>query len=407
MDGERKIGEKDVVGLKYFDMLRPLLARLHDDGTARDRAGNRRLFYDDYCALVLLQFFNPCINSLRAIRQASELKNVQRKLGCSRASLGSLSESARVFDPERLPEIVAELGERLRPIGADARLAPHVQHTLTLVDGSLLAALPDMATAALLKEERGSGLVKYRLHTQFEVLRGVPNRIDVTPDGGGPHDERAVLARTLEADRTYVMDRGYAKYELWNAIVAAGSGYVCRARDNIAFDLVEERELTDADREANVTADREVRLGTRGKPAPDHRTRLVEVATTPHRNRSKYKGGSTGPGSDGTLRIVTNLLDVPAAVIALIYRYRWTIETFFRFFKHLLGCRHLLSHDPRGIAIQVYCAIIACMLISLWTGRKPTKRTMEMLCHYFTGLADESELEAHLATLKAHDQPRG
>ena len=67
--------------------------------------------------------------------------------------------------------------------------------------------------------------------------------------------------------------------------------------------------------------------------------------------------------------------------------YRWTIEVFFRFFKHVLGCRHLLSHDPVGIQIQTYCAIIACMLINLWTGRKPTLRTYEMICHYFTGLA--------------------
>ena len=67
-----------------------------------------------------------------------------------------------------------------------------------------------------------------------------------------------------------------------------------------------------------------------------------------------------------------NLLDVPAEIISLIYRYRWAIEIFFRFFKHILGCRHLLSHSQNGIEIQTYCAIIACMLISLWTGRKPT-----------------------------------
>jgi len=86
-----------------------------------------------------------------------------------------------------------------------------------------------------------------------------------------------------------------------------------------------------------------------------------------------------------------------------IYRYRWTIEVFFRFFKHVLGCRHLLSHDPVGIEIQTYCAIIACMLISLWTGRKPTLRTYEMICHYFTGLAEEDELLAHLAKLQKQD----
>jgi hypothetical protein len=86
-----------------------------------------------------------------------------------------------------------------------------------------------------------------------------------------------------------------------------------------------------------------------------------------------------------------------------LYQYRFTIELFFRFFKHVLGCRHLLSDDRRGIEIQTYLAIIACMLISLTTGRKPTLRTYEMICYYFTGLADEDELLAHLAKLKNQD----
>ena len=98
--------------------------------------------------------------------------------------------------------------------------------------------------------------------------------------------------------------------------------------------------------------------------------------------------------------IATNLLDLPAWIIGLLYRCRWTIEIFFRFFKHVLGCRSLLSHDPEGIEIQTYCAIIACMLISLWTGRKPTLRTYEMICYYFSGMAEEDELLAHLAKLQ-------
>jgi len=53
--------------------------------------------------------------------------------------------------------------------------------------------------------------------------------------------------------------------------------------------------------------------------------------------------------------------------------------------------------SPTGIRIQVYCAIIACLLLSLWTGRKPTKATLEMFYYYFSGLAEEDELEAHLA----------
>jgi hypothetical protein len=406
MAGKRRteVTEQDVSGLKYFDKLAPLLARLHDDGCQRDTAGNRTLHYDQYCMLVLLYLFNPIVTSLRGLQQASELDKVSKRLGSPRISLGSFSEAASVFDPDRLKEIIAELGAQLQPLGRDPRLRD-VPGALTAVDGSLLSVLPKMMEASCLKAITGSGLIKWRLHTHFEVDRYVPTRIDVTPDGGGEHDERSVLERTIESDHTYVIDRGYAKFTLFNRIVAAGSSYVCRLRDNSAYEVVEELPLTDADRAAGVLSDQIVRF-TNGKAGsrPDHPVRLICVAISPHTSRGKYRGGSTGPGSDGILRIATNLLSVPAEIIALIYLYRWTIEIFFRFFKQILGCRHLLSHSQAGIEIQTYCAIIACMLISLWTGRKPTIRTYEMVCYYFCGLASEDELLAHLAKLKLRDR---
>jgi hypothetical protein len=400
-----KIREKDITGLKYFDRLAPLLERLRDVGCERDRAGNRELHYDQYCLLVLLYLFNPIVTSLRGIQQASELAKVQKKLGCLRASLGSLSEAANVFDARQLKEIIAELGAELQPLARDPRLTD-IPQALTLVDGTLLTVLPQMMQASWLKLRTGSGLVKWRLHTHFEVDRYIPTRIDVTPDGGGAHDERAVLERTIESDKLYVIDRGYAKFALFNRVVAAQSSYVCRLRDNSAYEVVEERTLTAADVAAGVLSDQIVRF-TNGKSQarPDHPIRLICVRTTPHTSRGKSISGSTGPESDGVLRIATNLLDVPAEIVALIYRFRWTIEIFFRFFKHVLGCRHLLSHRPKGIEIQTYCAIIGCLLISLWTGRKPTLRTYEMICFYFAGMASEVELLAHLAKLKRHDAP--
>jgi len=130
---------------------------------------------------------------------------------------------------------------------------------------------------------------------------------------------------------------------------------------------------------------------------------VIHIRINPQTSRGKYRGGSSGVDSDGIPRIATNLLDVPTDIIALIYSKRWAIEIFFRFFKHILGCRHLLSHDQNGIEIQTYCAIIACMLINLWTGKKPTLRTYEMICFYFRGMASEDELLAHIKKLKSDD----
>jgi hypothetical protein len=402
-----EIREQDVRGLKYFDQLAPLLERLHGVGCQSDRAGNRSLHFDHYCMLVLLFLFNPIVASLRGLQQASELKKVQKRLGCPRTSLGSLSESVSSFDPERLQEVIAELGGQLEPLGRDPRLKD-IRHTAILVDATLLAALPRMAEASLLKLQSGSGLVKWRLHTHFEVDRHVPARIDTTREGGGECDERAVLERTIESDRLYVMDRGYAKFTLFNRVVASQSSYVCRIRDNSAYDVVEQRPLTDAGRAERVIQDAVVILGQGSKKEarPDHTIRLITIACKPHRKQGRSqryaRKGSTGPACDGVLRLATNLLDVPAEIIALLYHYRWTIEIFFRFFKQVLGCRHLLSRSQNGIEIQTYCAIIACMLISLWTGKKPTLRTYEMICWYLIGMAELEELLAHIARLKKH-----
>src|ERR1700676_4187533 len=143
-------------GLKYVDQLDPLLKGLHEVGCARDAAHNRKLHYDQYCMLVLLFLFNPAVKSLPSLQQTSELKNVQRRLGCPRLSLGSFSESADIFDPERLKEIIGELGQRLEPHSRDPRLKD-LRDTVTLVDSTLLTALPRMAEASFWKAKTGSG----------------------------------------------------------------------------------------------------------------------------------------------------------------------------------------------------------------------------------------------------------
>lgn len=407
MAGKRrkKVRASELTGMKYFDKLVPLLEPLHEVACERDEADNRHLHFDQYCLLVLLYLFNPTVSSLRAIQQVSELQKIQKLLGVERTSLGSLSEASRLFDASLLKPLIEELGGQLEPLSKDPRLKD-VARTLTLVDGTLLSVLPLMAEASFLKHTEGSGLVKWRLHTHFEVERYVPLRIDVTRDGGGDCDERAVMEKNVESDRLYIQDRGYAKFALFNQINTARSSYVCRIRDNSNYEILEEKPLSDAARQERVELDAVVRVGQTGKAEarPDHKIRLIKIKIKPHTKKGKYRGGSTGPGSDGYLRLATNLLDVPAEIIALLYAYRWTIEIFFRFFKQILGCRHLISHSQNGIEIQTYCAILACMLICLWTGRKPTKRTYEMICYYFMGLASEEELLAHLEKLRRADQ---
>ena len=391
------IAKEQVRGMKYLDRVLPLLQRLHDDATARDRAGNRTLFYDQYAALVLLAMFSPALDSLRAIQQASATRKVKQLLGCSRASLGSLSEAARVFDPTLLEQVIAELGQELAPLAKDPRLTD-VRNTLVLVDGTLLRALARLVESMWKHSRTGNPMHGWRLHTLFELDRHVPTRVELSDyRNSGDSDERAVLGRTLQPQRCYVMDRGYFSYGLFNSIVDAGSDYVCRVKKYIGYEVTQERELTAEARAAGVRRDRIVRAGSTRDQRAHHPLRLIEVhvQVQPRAARGEGRPRHQPPRTE-VLLIATNLLDVPAEIVALVYRYRWTVELFFRFFKQVLGCRHLISDDPDGIRIQCYCAVIACMLLQLWTGKKPDKAMHRMVGFYLCGWADADELLAFI-----------
>ena len=354
------------------------MERLQAVGTESDRAGNRQLFYDQYVALLLLYFFNPVLTSLRGLQQATDLDKVQKLLGVRHSSLGSLSEATDAFRAEHLRQIVRELADRAVPLehGRDAEAL----RGLTAVDGTIVQALPRMAWALWM--DPGHRAAKIHLH--FEVIKGVPVDATLTPAASSEPDQ---LRAMLQADRLYVIDRGYADYQLFRDILDAGSSFVARVKDNTAFTVSQERPIPEAARAAGVVRDAVLaRLGTdRHKDVVGRPVRLVIVRRT---------------RSDGTpeeLWLVTDRSGLAAELVALAYRYRWTVELFFRWFKWVLGCRHLLLQDANGVAIQVYVGLIASLLITLWTGRKPSKRTWEMLQFYFQGWASLEELEGHLA----------
>jgi len=397
MPEQEPLKEKDIVCLGHLKRVFELLDKLHDVGCDRDSAGNRRLFFDDYCKLVLLYVWNPLIGSIRSLQEATGLANVAEALGVKRFSLGSFSEAPRVFDPQRLKPVIEELAGQLRPLCKDPRLAD-VKHAITLVDSTVLTALGRLARAAVGNEARyntsrdGKAVYGWRLHTQLDLATFSPRRIDRTgAKNAGEHREHNVLRRNLEAGRCYVNDGGYADQSLFDDVVDADSSYVTRIRQDSVFTVIEERLLSDEALAAGVVRDARVTLGSQG--GGRHPVRVVAVQVEPHPRRTRRDPRK----QSDLILLATCLIDLPPELIALIYLYRYTIELFFRIFKQLLGLRHLLSQREEGIDIQVYCTAIVCLLVCLMTGTRPTRSNRDMIGWYLIGLASREELLSHLS----------
>ena len=340
----------------------------------------RKLDYQSYLSLFLFGLFNPVVESMRALCAISELERVQEEVCGRKVSLGSFSEAQAVLDPELLREVFHQLVKKTK---AGAKPDPRLAHLeLIAQDGSLWRAVPRMAWAqyGVGPDGEAKGV---RLHLRFNLVEGKPTDGLITK---GSSCERKALRKMCQAGQINVSDRYYGEdYQLFGDIDEAKGFFVFRIKESAVIEPEQEMELNQEDKAAGVVRHVWVRLGASPRTR-SIRLRLVEIRT-----------------GDKHLLLVTNLAveEAPAHLVGTIYRKRWDIELFFRWIKCILKCRHLFAESPAGVAIQIYLALIAALLLQNCTGRRPSKRVMELLQFYVMGWATAQEavrlIEKHLA----------
>jgi hypothetical protein len=333
----------------------------------------RRLAYADYLSLFLFGLLNPVVRTMRGLCSASHLQRVQEQI-CSRpVSLGSFSEAQHLLAPELLERVFADLAAEVHgPAPSDPRL--RTQRWLAH-DGTLWRALPRMGWA-LYGAGRGGQSRGVKLHLSFQILDDKPVRGTVRR---GKDCERAVWKQRWEPGDAYIGDRYFGEdYGLLDQLTQARCLYVLRLREQAVMAVEEELPVSPADRAAGVVRQAWVVLGSRTRSG---RVRVVWVEAEGH-----------------SLILVTHQTpeQLPAELVSLLYRKRWQVELFFRWIKCILGCRHWLAESPEGVALQIYLALIAALLLQLYTGKRPSKRMMELIQFYLLGVASLEELTTGL-----------
>ena len=364
---KKTIALKDLQGFKIIKKFQKFLkqAQVQCPIQPTELDPKRKLSKQDYFSLFLFTFLNPVITSMRGLCAASELNKIQDKVSSTSVSLGSFSEAQNGFDPQLLLSIIQILAKQFEVSFGDKRLHQLAQE-LVAVDGTLIRALPRMSWALWQDESHRSA----KLHLHYAFLRQSVIHASLTD---AKTCERAELAKHLEKSYLYTADRYYGgDYGFFLVFDQMESYFVIRIRNDAIIHELETFPLTEADEKAGVFYDKKVLLGKVPTEIP---YRLIKVKAY-----------------DTTLLILTNRWDIPAELISTIYRYRWEIETLFKWIKCNLQCRHLLAESLKGVTIQIYLAIIASMLLFLAIGRKPTKRELELIHFYSIGWASLKEL---------------
>lgn len=334
----------------------------------------RKLHAVDYLSLFLFGLFNPVVRTMQGLCAASDLGRVREEVCGRHVSLGSFSEAQHLLDPALLENIFTGLSQEV-----GGRSAPNGSSPWVITDSTLWEALPRMGWALWRHQQKTQRAV--RLHLCLHVLSDTPRRGTITAGNVG---ERQAWQEKWEPGINYIGDRNFGQdYRLLGQLEEKGCGYILRLRESATMTVEEEWPLLAEDKKAGVIRQAWVRLGCR-KAYHSQRVRLVWVQTPKE-----------------VLLLVTNQQEMSAELVAQLYRQRWQVELFFRWIKCVLGCRHWLAESPEGVAIEIYLALIAALLLQLYSGARPNRRMMETLQFYAMGLASLEEVEERMKKEKA------
>ena len=350
--------------------------------------GNRQLFLDDVFVVQLLAFFNPTIRSLRVIEDFSQCRQVQRHLSVTRICKSTLSDFHKLAAPERLQPIIealrAQIGTRTHPNDIPKDWLELLNKVIA-VDGTFLPALAKVAWAVKNRNQQGTQSYRARLDFHVDVHSWIPDLI-VVPEPG--ETESRTATRTVTPGLIHVYDRGFFSFELIAAHYVPASiernvlaDFVIRLKEEGSnaptLETMEERSLSDAAREAFVVSDRWVRLPGFTKNQKREIVVREVVIQLPDSSR---------------IRLLTSLLDLPAEIIGLLYRWRWQVELFFKWLKCYANFTHLISTTEDGVLLQFYVAIIGVLLMYLHTSTRPSKYMLMLLGLVAQGSASLDEI---------------
>jgi len=209
---------------------------------------------------------------------------------------------------------------------------------LISIDGTLIDAVLSMYWADYRK-----GSKKAKAHFGFDINHGIPSKIFLTEGKGA---ERPFVNMILSKNQTGVMDRGYQSHKDFDLLQEEGKHFVCRIKASTKRTILEEYAI---DAESNIFYDALVHLGTPGQNQTKKPVRVVG-----------YKIGKT------KYYIATDRHDLTAEQIASIYKLRWTIEAFFKWWKKHLKVYHLIVRSKYGLMVQILGGLITYLLLAIY-----------------------------------------
>lgn len=331
--------------------------------------GNTVLRRDQLVKGLLLSFFEPMNRSLRRIEDCGDFDG---QLDLPRMCRTTTSDALAVFDPLLLRPLVEDLQARVPQLGQVDETLAGITRQIIAADGTYMTTICDVIWALHHTHRNGRVQGQVRANVQLNVSNWVPQILSVSGDDG-VSEPGAFTPDVLEGV-IYVVDRAFVEFGFLHRVLQAGSDFVVRIKANQPkMSVVESLALSAADVQAGVIAEEVVRL--EGREAPAGLFRCISIQSIDR------------TGKAVVMRLLSNLpaSTVAAHVVGAIYRLRWQIELFFKWFKTWANMDHLLSTSRRGITTQLYIIAIAVLMMHVQSGYRVSVYTLAVMSRVARG----------------------
>lgn len=250
-------------------------------------------------------------------------------------SRSSFSEAINSRGLEQLQYVFQELCKKAKGVLP----AQHLDlGDLVSIDGSLIDAVLSMYWA-----DYRQGSKKAKGHFGFDVNHKIPMKVHLTHGNGA---ERPFVSSILSEGQTGIMDRGYQSHKDFDLLQDENKHFVCRIKIKTTRTVIKQNLL--ADKDSYVFYDAVVMLGTPGVNQTRTPVRVVGYTI-----------------ADINYFVATDRHDLTAAQVATVYKLRWDIETFFKWWKKHLKVYHLIARSKYGLMVQILGGLISYLLMAI------------------------------------------
>jgi hypothetical protein len=231
---------------------------------------------------------------------------------------------------------------------SDSRIKDVIKKQIEIFDSTTISLFKDILTCVGRKPQNGKEKGGIKMHTVINVDEVVPKMVWFT--SAATHDHILLDKLKMDENSIYVFDKGYNDYKAFEKFCLNNTGFVTRIKDNAVYEVTSVDEIDD-NIHSGVLEDTIIELVVKDKNG-DRKLRLRKVRFHDRELNREFE-------------FITNLFEMRPDMVAAIYKIRWQIELLFKQLKQNFPLRYFLGDNENAIKIQIYCALIVNLLMTV------------------------------------------